>query len=113
MKREVMTRASRVLSGTFIESMLVQMTQKKGRGPTFYQSTLVDPTKPGKVGAVALQVGQLQYWTNKVVGFRQEWKEDRANMQAGTLSMRSKRCDRDRWDALDGTPHDRNSHGHG
>ena len=44
---------------------------------------------------------QLQNWASKVAVVRKEWKkEDRANMQSGTLSMPSKRCDQDRWDAL-------------
>ena len=58
-------------------------------------------TTPGKTGEVALEVRQLQNWANKMAGFRDEWKkEERANHQGERIAVRSRRCDRARWETL-------------
>ena len=70
--------------------------QHREKHPHFVNRQMLTP--PNQGSAVAQQVRQLQNWANKVAAFRENWKkEDRANMQAGTLSMRWKRCDTDRW----------------
>ena len=87
-KSEAMSRGWRVITNTFVSSMLTQTTKKpkhmqyKGKAPKFFQTTVGGFTKPGKIGGVALQVRQLQNWAKKVAGFRDEWKkEERANHQ--------------------------------
>ena len=106
-KSEAMSRAWRVITDTFVSSMLTQATQKpkyvqcKGKASKFFQSTVGGITKPGKIGEVALQVRQLQNWANMIAGFRDEWKkEERADHQGGRIAMRSRRCDRARWETL-------------
>ena len=90
-----------------VSSMLTQTTRKpkymqcKGKAPKFFQTTVGGFTKPGKIGEVELQVRQPQNRANKIAGFRDEWKkEERANHQGGRIAMRSRRCDRARWETL-------------
>ena len=106
-KSEAMSRAWRVITDTLVRSMLTQTTRKpkymqyKGKAPKFFQTTVGGFTKPGKIGEVALQVRQLQNWAKKIAGFRDEWKkEERANHQGGRIALRSRRCDRARWETL-------------
>ena len=106
-KSEAMSKAWRVITGAFVQSMLIYTPQKpeyvqyKGKTPKFFQTTVGGFTKPGKIGKVALQVRQLQNWANKIAGCRDEWKkEERANQQSGRIAEHPRRCDRTRWEML-------------
>ena len=106
-KCEAMSKAWRVMTDAFVQSMLVQTAQKpkyvqhKDKSPKFFQATVGGFTKPGKIGEVAFQVRQLKNWANKIAGFRDGWKkEDRATQQSGRIVEHSRRCDRTRWEML-------------
>ena len=102
-KTEAMSRAWRVITDTFVSSVLTQTTymQYKGKAPKFFQTTVGGFTKPGKIGEVVVQVRQLQNWASKIAGFRDEWKqEERANHRRRRIAMRSRRCGRARWETL-------------
>ena len=65
------------------------------------QSSEVLPDHSGWPRQARKDWRRLQNWANKIAGFRDEWKkEERANHQGGRIAMRSRRCDRTRWEAL-------------
>ena len=106
-KSKAMSKAWRVITDAFVQSMLIQTAQKpkymqhKGKTPKLFQATVGGFTKPGKIAEVALQVRQLQHWANKIAGFRNEWKkEERANQQSGRIAEHYRRCDRTRSEML-------------
>ena len=74
---EALTMAWRVLTDTFVNSILTQTTLKqrymqyKGKAPKSFQSAVGGLTKPGKIGEVALRARQLLNWANKIAGFRE------------------------------------------
>ena len=69
-KSKAMSKAWRVITDAFVQSMLIKTAQKpkymqyKGKALRFFQATEGGFTKPGKIGEVALQVRQLQNWVH-------------------------------------------------
>ena len=100
---EAMSKAWRVITDAFAQSMLIQTTQKpkymqhQGRTLKFFQATVGGFTKPGKIGEVALQVRQLQSWADKMMNGR---KKSVPIDQGGKIAVRSRRCDRATWETL-------------
>ena len=99
-RSEALSEAWRVITDTFVSSMLTQTTLKprymqyKGKTQKFYQTKVGGLTKPEKIGEVALHVRKLQNWAKRIAGFRDEWKkEERANYPAGRIAVHSRRCD--------------------